>query len=58
MRKSRGMPFSSWLNGSPLGVRDLIKVIPLSVLSEGYLNNLTLKETEEHYNEKRYGNSN
>ena len=45
MRKSKGMPFSSWLNGSPLGVRDLIKEIPLSVLSEGYLNNLTLKET-------------
>lgn len=58
MRKSQGIPFSIWLSTDTMDSRDLIKYIPLVVWSEGYLDNLTLKETERRYNEKGHGNTN
>lgn len=57
-RKSKGVPFSSWLALPDMDMRDLVKYIPLAVWSQGYLDNLTVGETEERYHEKGHGNSN
>ena len=57
-RKSQGVPFTAWLVDPKMDMRDLVKHIPLSVWAQGYIDNLTMKETESRYNEERHGNSN
>lgn len=57
-RKSRGVSFAAWLVDPNRDMRDLVKSVPLTVWSEGYLDNLTMKETEDRYHEKRHGNIN
>jgi len=37
---------------------DLVKYIPLSVWAQGYIDNLTMEETEKRYHEKGHGNTN
>lgn len=57
-RKSKGVPFTAWLVDPQMRMRDLVKYIPLTVWAQGYLDNLTMEETEERYHEKGHGNTN
>ncbi len=57
-RKSKGVPFTAWLIDPKMDMRDLVKYIPLSVWAQGYIDNLTMEETEKRYHEKGHGNTN